>query len=127
MKYLAIGGAYFVTLIGLNTLSIFFSEKIKNQEELDKIIIEESKKLRLNKKAIGIYLPKFEAECKKIGNHYIVKLGGKMANRGCVKHELYHIFRGHLENQSTKKVENLKYFFKQEPQAIAYDVFGLKL
>jgi hypothetical protein len=54
---------------------------------------------------------------------YEIKIGGFGARRTQVRHELYHLFR-HVDRGWKG---NLHYLLIDEPQAIAYEVFRLKL
>ncbi len=132
MKWLVMGGGtYITTLAGLNGIPRLFSEKIDNQEELDRITSEEAQRLGLDK----VVKAKFhkiwkEGARKKNDGTYEINIGGFGARRTQVRHELYYIYRGHCDSRKRIKsntLNRLDYFLRREPQAIAYEVFGLKL
>ena len=132
IKWLAAGGGiYITTFLGLNVISNLFSERIRNQEDLDRIIAEEAKKLGMTRQVTSKFHNTYEAVARKLEDEtYKIDIGGSGANRGDVRHELYHVHRGHCDDR--KKIENdflneLDYLFRREPQAVAYQVFRLKL
>ena len=58
----------------------------------------------------------------------MIRVGGSMANRNAVRHELYHIYKGHLNGRHTNKwLKRLDYWFRREPQACLYEITGIKL
>ncbi len=123
--------AYVLSLCSLSALSQFFSRKIRNQEELNFAIREESKKLGLTKKVIGKFYNEFRDSAGKINHHfYRIDVGGSLASKSSVRHELYHIYRGHCEPEfqiKNKILDSLNYYLKEEPQVIAYELFRIKL
>jgi hypothetical protein len=132
IKWLALGGGtYLTTLYVLNGIPRLFSEKIHNQEDLDRITTEEAEKLGMTRSVI----PKFHEDSIALStlldnDTYEIHLGGFGARRTQVRHELYHIHRKHHEQPWTNSKglkRSLNYLLKQEPQAIAYEVFRLKL
>jgi len=132
MKWLSIGGGtYIASLTILNTVPKLFSERINSQEDLDRVVDEEANKLSMTKSIT----PKFhdfwiEASIKLDGGNYEIDIGGFGARRSTVRHELYHIHGGHLEHPWKKSngfLRALNYIFREEPQAIVYGVFRLKL
>jgi len=132
MKWLLIGGGtYITTLVGLNGIPRLFSEKIHSQEDLDRIIAEETEKLGMTITVISKFHEDWEARATKLDNGtYEVHLGGFSARRSSVRHELYHIHKEHHEHpwrNSNGLIRTLNYLLREEPQAIAYEVFRLKL
>ena len=134
MKWLAIGGGiYITTTVGTTLTGRMFSEKIKSQEDLEKIVEEETEKLGVDKplkSEFGDFPLAFAA--KQRDGTYHLHVGRSTASRSLVKHELYHIHKGHKGISFSKDSRNtlgriLKYLFIEEPQAIAYGTFGLKL
>ncbi len=131
MKWLSIGGgAYFTTLVGLSGIPKLFSERIKSQEDLDRITSEEAEKLGIEEPVTPKFHNSWEENSKKlIDGTYVINIGGYSARRCTVRHELYHIHRGHLDfmaRHESRLLRRLDYFFRQEPQAIAYEVFRLR-
>lgn len=139
MKWLAAGGAaYIATLAGLCAVPSLFSEKIKSQNDLDRIVREEAEKLDGTKQLSARQLSaRFYdtgmAEVIKMGvggnsMFYTINLGGFGANRSIARHELYHIHKGHFGYPwgRSRLLRTLHYLFRAEPQAIAYQ-FKLKL
>lgn len=132
MKWLAVGGGtYITTLAGLNGIPRLFSEKIHSQEDLDRITAEEAEKLGMTRGVTSKFHEEWEECARKLDDGtYEIHLGGFGARRTQVRHELYHIHREHLEHKAMSSnglIKALNYWLRQEPQAIAYEVFGLKL
>ncbi len=50
-------------------------------------------------------------------------MGELNANKTKVRHELYHIYKGHCN----KEFRIIPYLFKEEAQAILYYITGIKL
>ncbi|MFH1589875.1 MAG: hypothetical protein ABIB43_04880 [archaeon] len=103
------------------------SEKIVDETHLQEIIIEESKALDMkNKDITGRFTeaPFGHGQAIKLDyNKYEIILDKKGRNRGVLKHELYHILKGHAE----EKDNLLIYLFIEEPQAALYGAYGIKL
>ncbi len=74
-----VGGLY-LTAIMANRKSYFFSEKIKNQKTLDRVVSEEAKKLDM-KNVTGIYTNKDDACIYIRGRIKTVQVGGNLATR----------------------------------------------
>ena len=132
MKWLAVGGGtYIITLAGLNGIPRLFSERIHNQEDLDRITTEEAEKLGMTRDITPKFHEDWEERVTKLDDGtYEVHLGGFGARRTSVRHELYHIHKEHHEHpwrNSNSLIRTLNYLLREEPQAIAYEVFGLKL
>lgn len=151
---LAIGG-YFASLAGLGLVQNFISERIESEEELERVVHEESEKLGINPKSIianfiskegedyqrirgaratvkGYDIVKDEiVSSSEIDNENVMGIGimdikeGWGANRGAVRHELYHI-KNHLPLSDKRFVRLLKWFY-QEPAAEIYAVTGIEI
>lgn len=128
--------AYASLLGSIAFTSLFSSEKIRDQEDLERMVSEEAKKLNLKVPIQALLTNETYALCRKGDWGYEVEVGGSFSRRSVVRHELYHIFknvqRGDPEPPKKdrfwgKLSETLKYTFRDEPQAIAYQAFGLKL
>jgi len=131
--WLAGGGlVYFTSIVGLGVASMC-SERIKSNEQLERVIKEESEKLNL-KNVIGIFNknnPEISAR-EYTKNICGIRIGGNYATRCDVKHELYHIYKHRpFQEKTNKKKEQIlnwmKYWFLEEPQAMVYEVFEIKL
>jgi hypothetical protein len=128
----ALGGvAYIATLVGVHIISNRFTESIKSQEDLDRITLEEAKRLGIEEPITAILLQRPEGVARLLDfqNHQI-EIGGYEARRGTVRHELYHVYRGHTRYRRRKingLLYSIDYWFRMEPQAIAYEVFRLKI
>ncbi len=89
-KWLAAGGRIYIVFKDI------FSEEIKNQEDLERMILEEKSKLNINRTIKPTFFEnKFMLpRCRKnkMGN-YEIDIGNFGANRSSVRHELYHIHR----------------------------------
>ena len=132
VKWLAVGGgAYLGALTTSCLIGHLYSDKIKNPEQLEKILRDEIKKLEIDGDVIGYYLWDDYAghvEFSSNDGPHKISAGGLAANRNTIRHELYHIKKQHWKNRPKNFLLNkLDYFFRREPQAIAYELFGLKL
>ena len=125
-------------------------EKLTLCERLNKIYEEEAKKLGLRISSVDLYLtnindfPKedltrynaFEipqSHVKKKNDRYILEIfDGDLSNekwfRSMVRHELYHIYAGHLDNDLGKSTlaRVTKWFFR-EWQACVYQYLGVRV
>jgi len=134
-KWLGIGGgSYMGALMGTSLIGLFYRDRITNTEQLEKILQEEKEKLGINEEVRGHLSEDFEGHVHYAQNDFlggtphIISIGGILARRNVVKHELYHIKKQHWNNRPKNSLLNmLDYLFRREPQAIAYGTFGLKL
>lgn len=137
-------GSYTALLVGAHTVQDLASEKITSQEQLDEIVEEESKKLRMNSGlvdgkfyAVGdkkynrirgarCYQEDFEVEGRTLLFKVVEIKEGWVARRGAVRHELYHLHR-HMSLRKNPVAKFLRVFFYEEPTAILYAITGIKL
>lgn len=120
---------------GLITYSKLVSQTITNQTELEEILKEEESKLGIIDKRISAKFGKANGgngHCNKLpdGSYNITLQDGKEGNRSTLRHELYHIYDGHLEDKksiSNELLKDLKYFFVYEPQAVLYQSLDVRL
>ena len=128
-KTLITGTIAYSALFATDILSNFPTQKIKSQKELEKIVYEEATILGMDTNIIKCELLNELAGESIYGgdlkNQYIY-IGGLLANRKIVRHELYHIYDGHGDHD-TKLETELNYWFIEEPKAIIYSFTGLKL
>jgi len=76
----------------------------------------------------GILYEKIEGRAMIIDDIPTIILGGMMATRSKVRHELYHIHKGHRNDLSTNKwINRLTYWTIKEPQACLYEITGIQL
>ena len=124
------GSAYIALLSGVQSVAFSRSPKIENQSQLELKLSEEREKLK-GKIGKNIVItarlitdkdssPTAYARKIKEGEYEIV-LSNLGASEHSLKHELYHIADGHIENKG-----HLAYFFHNEPQAEIYALTGLK-
>lgn len=97
-------------------------EIIRSEIQFRKYLDNEKKKLDCDKNIIAILVGEHDACSWRDGGNYFIKLGGKAANLRNLKHEVYHIYRGHTDTD----FNILKYLLLWEPQAIIYHQTGLK-
>ncbi len=115
-----------------SSLSQKESPRINNQSELETILKEERKKL-LIKDNYAIHVNLTDKNIGNAGkikeNKYKINLGGKFRNISCLRHELYHIADGHCDDCLSRNIPYriIKYLCYYEPQAILYQVAGIKL
>lgn len=135
----AIGG-YLATLLGAQLIGHLTSQKIRSQEELDKIVEEEADKLGMDKRTLiskfystddkeysdilgaRCFIEDFDFEEHIIPMKVVEIKEGWGARRHTVRHELYHLLK-HLP----RKRGLLKYLFYEEPTATIYAITGIKL
>lgn len=118
-------------LLGIVYASVFestlFNKKIKSQEELEKIVKEESKKLKLDHIKINvIYEPKKRRDnnIRKNGDEYELHIKNNfLSTRASVRHEVYHIKKG----DCNRKYDILYNLFVEESRAQLYATFGIKI
>ncbi len=134
-------GSYTALLAGAQAVEDLASEKIRTQEQLDKIVDEEADKLGLNKRVVVAkfytvgdkryhtirgarsYVEDFNFEEHTIPIKVVEIKEGWGARRGAVRHELYHL-KKHLPR---KRKSFLKSFFYEEPTATLYALTGIQL
>ena len=134
MKYGAIGivgtyVAYNAMLAGLKSLNALFYHKINTQEELDRIVDEEAKKLEMVQVKAVLHA-QFEGLARKnnVDGSLEIHVGGFGARKSVVRHELYHLYK-HSGRKRPKNpvLRELESMFREEPQAMLYEIFGIKL
>ncbi|MFH1637401.1 MAG: hypothetical protein ABIB71_03180 [Candidatus Woesearchaeota archaeon] len=117
------------TWLGLSFCSNIINDPIKSEEHLIEIVETEKKKLGLENKDIEVdYSPNWKNYTTKDGSKYKVTIDRIGADEGDVKHELYHVKKGHVEKvMGMSALEaNIKYCLVYEPQAIMYELTGLE-
>lgn len=131
--YLTSAAVYAVALLWGQFFVGITSPKINSVSQIEKIIEEEKKKLDI-KPVLGIIVKLTESEkgeatpnCINWKEQYVITIGGSFQNESVLRHELYHIFDGHLGKCPEKKQFTYPYyFFWAEPRATFYQVTGLK-
>ena len=117
----------------LNFGSMFISDKIANQKQLETVLKEEISSLGMENKKISARFGKARGgigECNKLqdGSYEAVLDYGK--NRANLRHELYHIYDGDLEYVETLPntlPAYIKALFINESKAILYQSLKIKL
>ncbi len=124
MKLAAIGGGSYVgALLGINLIH-GFSQRIRSQEELEMVVDEEATKLGLDPSKIdATYNGKTDGARKNRGRYDLHLIGDWLSTRAAVRHELYHI----LKDCDKGKPTLISYLFLEEPRALMYGSFKLKL
>ena len=131
-----LGGVSYASILLGVSLPQHFGKRINSQEELEKIVAEEAPKLGLDPSNIhssyGIdkYGNGISCYSVKLAHGYGLHIGHPFfATRGVIRHELYHIADGHCDNMVVRsKFKNLlAYLLNDEPKAIIYGSFKLKL
>jgi len=117
---------YFGVPAALSLVTSSVAPKIKNKSHLEQMLKEEKKKLNLGDDIkIVVELKdnnKGFSYAKKTGkNQYFINLKKNSHNLHVLKHELYHIADGHCD---AEKMNLLRFFYIEEPQAIFYSSFG---
>lgn len=128
MKWLTVGGV--LTYIGImlsNPVSLLLSKRIRDQQELDTVIEQESSKLGLEG-IKGILCDEVEGLAYKDSDGTpIIEIGGVSANRGRVRHELYHHYKGDCETLANNWLNEIKYWLVKEPRACLYQSIRIKI
>ncbi len=128
MKWLAVGGATgYIGIMLSGTFVSLFSKRIRDQQELDTVVEEESSKLELDgvKGVLRDY-----SECVSYVDSdgiSVIEVGGFYANRGGVRHELYHHFKGDCKRSVNNWPIEAKYLLMIEPRACLYQSTKIKL
>ena len=113
---------YLASLLTAVTASGMFSRNFRSQEELEDATYKEKNKLAITETVKSYF---GDGHAKKLEDGTYVIYADTLA---VVRHELYHIKKGHVELHPKLHGINqiLFYLFVEEPQAIAYE-FGIKL
>ena len=115
----------FLTLASMGVYNNSFPE-IKTQKELEKVLQEERKKLGLTTQDISIRFGEspYDASVRKIDDRYEIILD-ELRNRQVIKHELYHIYKGHADRgiNGISEWESIT----REIKCDLYSFFGVKL
>lgn len=141
------GGINFIAIAGLGVSVAYLSsmlllsdlhhypknQRIKTQEELEKVVKEEAEKLNIdfNKIKVNFYGENMNlfisggTYAQKKGNFYELHFDGENSvTIRVVRHELYHVFKKDCDRD---KKSLIYYLFVAEPRASLYGVFGIKL
>ncbi len=112
---------------GAHILAKAFSEKVRYGKNLEKILEKESSKLGLDEKNVHVkFGPNFldTAEVEKIPNgNYEILLSENYQDAFTLRHELYHIYKKHLEDSSPSVTR----LFLRESQSTLYGLFRIKI
>jgi hypothetical protein len=119
---------YYLSLVGTQYVSIKSSPKITSQSHLEEILDDEMKKAGIDSDIdLKIKLSDDEDEVSHLkrfmDGSYEIILSPYGSNVSTLRHELYHLADGHLDNGHFSLT---KYFFWYEPQATIYQLTGLK-
>ena len=127
MDYAEIGMRNFLLFEAGVILAHKLSGGIKSQEDLDRMILEETQVLGMDASEIVGNYPARVTQVWKDGDKYRLDISTDFisSNRAGVRHELYHVFKGDVDRYTNFPC--LDYFLKQEPRAILYGAFKLKL
>ena len=124
--------AYLTVLKTLQLAPMVLTKSISSQNDLEKIVKEEAKKLNLDPTYINSTLEKNDiATTVKEKEQYKLTMGGEIATRSAVKHELYHIKREQSKKPTKKpnlirlNLNAIRHAFIDEVPAIAYQ-YGIK-
>lgn len=99
------------------------STRITSQTHLEEVLEIEKKKLGCYKYIEARLVDETCGIAEKKDGIYIIEIGGEYATISTLKHELYHIHDGHVEEPHSID----RYYFVLQPQAIAYQLFGWRL
>ncbi len=123
---LIVSGTYCCSLLCLELPSVILSQGIESQSQLEELLAKEKKKLNCDKniKAKLTFDYNNPISIKNEDGSYEIFLSEFGHNVSTLRHELYHIADGHLDNPNRNWIS---YFFWYEPQAALYESFGLKL
>ena len=108
------------------------SVQITSQQQLEQLLETEKNKLNCEKDIIAILDDSINGggSYRGFDGKYYIKLGGdRGANLSVLKHEIYHIHDGHSDNILSKDplIHPFIYYLWNEPQAVIYQIFGIKL
>ena len=114
----------------ISGISSLLSRPIGTQEELDSLVKQEAKRLGLDGVQIDAYIDdKPDEYHEKVGdNRWRIHLSRKSwANHCTVRHEMYHIKISVGNGLDPSNANPLRYILNDEPRAILYQAFRLKL
>ncbi len=134
-KWLGVGGgAYIAGIFSLVTLSAIkdsFAPKITSQGELDCLVAKEAPKAGVTGPIEARLCDHDEGQnYTRWGRINVIEVGGNYANVNTVKHELRHAAKSHHKQSLKIKSPFMTFvnrWLRQEPQALAYEVLGLKI
>ena len=124
---------YLDCLSTANFVSNSNSTRIYNTSQARDFIEKERKKIDPeNHCEIGALFWRWYNEAnsyKKGDKRYLIEIGGIFTTEAVIKHELYHILDGHLDDNKirSKLLSKFMYYYYYEPQATLYQTTGIKL
>ena len=127
-KYLVAGivalPTYVAGLVGLEAFSLFNSHPVTTQRELEELVVAEKARLECQApiKPILSFQGTARFLAKDAHGEYTLLVGELGANNRSIKHEVYHICKGHVDGEPSF----LKYFFWNEPITALYEAFGIR-
>lgn len=122
--------AYSIMIDAMNHATLTKSAALKNKQHAEQFVKKEQKKLKIEDKNIELII---EEKCsaayaqKKQPNEYVICLNPEYLKEGVIKHEVYHIVKGHCDTSYVFIIWGLKSFFYNEPQAALYALWDIKL
>lgn len=126
----SIGGiamSYPIIAAGLSGLQIFdstrFQDRIRSEEELIQIVIEESTKLGIDHENLDVYQQGHQSGRDNSRYYIAIDINRNYFTRNGVRHELAHIANGDVD----KDFSYLRYFLIEEPRATIYGTLGIRL
>jgi len=125
---------FYIGIIAMSIIGSALSDRIETKKDLRVVVVQEAHKLGIDPGRVDCRLRRhFEGGIWLNRSSGIARLevGGLGATRVGVRHELYHLARGHLEpGGHVWGFTNDSFFghwFIEEPQAIIYSCTGIKL
>lgn len=111
-----------LAIAGLGNTSLV-SRRIKSQEELERVALEEALELGLNPSCIKVNFGAGDTSARFNGEGYEINMKkDEFATRPIVRHELAHIYNGDCDRERTP----LFYYLVAEPRAMLYGLMRLK-
>lgn len=122
---------YPLTLLGIEYLaSRWLSPKITSQPELQRVIDERKERLGIEERIEGVLLQETIGVSGASINTGMKKIyvGGDLATRIVVDHELYHEHKGDMDiSKNFTTIQIIKNTYIEEPCARIYSLLGIKL
>jgi len=116
-------------LAGVSHLCDYFSEKIPfgDIQYMERVKMEEAQKLGLNPELIYLALTdekkgRGTAIIENGDGSYTLRTQTQGTTRSDLRHELYHLYKGHFRLPKIPIIKDLIYYFWAEPQAVGYEV-----
>lgn len=127
LKTVGLIAAAYATLYVTDLITNFTSQKITSQKELERIVNTEKETIGYRREIGCKFVEAPASGVYDIQGEDVLIVGGFLANRKNVKHELCHLYNRDHDERQNDLLDWIHHFAIEEPKAILYANFGLKL